>query len=179
MGQARGVVRFKRVLAALDALARDATPVRLERLMGFLRLLMDDVASDPARFAAHIGGNLVVDFRRNYWWATLVIVADDGRVFSDVFARTLPFVSYESIIKFVESEASPLGPAFVLMSDDLVSASVLEEVVLEDEACAAPPALLFDDTAETAVVSRWDTDATIICPPPSELLAHLASLERR
>jgi len=154
MGHAGGEGRFKRVLAALDALARDATPVRLERLMGFLRLLMDDVASDPARFAAHIGGNLVVDFRRNYWWATLVIVADDGRVFSDVSARTLPFVSYESITKFVESESSPLGPAFVLMSDDLVSASVLEEVALDDEAYADPPALLFDDTAETAVASR-------------------------
>jgi hypothetical protein len=170
-------VGLERVAAALHVLAGRRNADRLERIMTFVCLLLEEAARRPALFARVTTGTLVVDLRRSQWTADLVLGADDGRAFTELLACELPFVAFDSILTFVAARCADFGNAFVLLGEDVVSVSVLAEVDLDD----APPqpaahAGLFDDDfeRETTLTPRWDVDATIICTPPTALLELLA-----
>ncbi len=146
--------------------------------MSFLCLLLEEAARSPWLFARVTVGTLVVELRRSRRTAELVLAADDGLMFTELIRCELPFVSFESITRFVAERSADFGNAFVLIVDDVISVSVLAEVDLVD-----PPATvhadLFDDIFEheTTLTPRWDVDATVIRPPPAALLEMLAQLD--
>lgn len=146
--------------------------------MSFICLLLEETAKSPGLFARVTAGTLVVELRRSHWTAELVLAAEDGRAFTELLCCRLPFVSFESITRFVAVRSADFGNAFVLIVDDVVSVSVLAEVDL-GEAPRAVHADLFDDAFddETAVARRWDVDATVVRSPPAALLERLAQLD--
>jgi len=171
-------VGLERVAAALHALAGRRNADGLERIMSFICLLLEEAAQRPALLGRETAGTLVVELRRSRWTAELVLAADDGRAFTEVLGCELPFVSFESITRFVAERSADFGNAFVLIVDDVVSVSVLAKIDLED-APTTVYADLFDDVFEheTTLTPRWDVNATVIRPPPAALLERLSQLE--
>ena len=171
-------VGLERVAAALHALAERTNADRLERIMAFLCLLLEEAAQRPRLLSRVTAGTLVVELRRSRGTAELVLAADDGRAFTELIGCELPFVSFESITRFVAERSADFGRAFVLIVDDVVSVSVLAEVDLED-ASTTVHADLFEDVFEheTTLTPRWDVDATVVRPPAAALLERLTQLE--
>jgi len=174
-------VTFDRIRAAVLALAADSTPLRVQKLMTFFGILIDEAALTPSTFAAWLAGSLVIDFRRRDGSTTFAIVVDDGRTFVDLFSCDLPFISFDAVTHFAERDPATLGGGFVLLSSDLVSVAVLQEIELEDELAEAPRPAEPDAeaTEETLVMSRWDLDATVVRAPSPDLLVELAARSNR
>ena len=162
-------VGLQRVAAALQVLADSTRATRLERLLDFVCLLLGEVAREPGCFARVATGPLVVDLRRCRWTAELVVGSDDGRAFTPLLHCDLPFIAFEAITRHVNERSADFGDAFVLVSDDCVSISVLAETDLEDEP-ELTPSLSWDGWEAS---EGWDADATVVHTPPRALLAQL------
>lgn len=172
-------LRLERVAAALRLLAACTNADRLERIMRFVCLLLEEAARDPGLFARVTRGTLVVELRAAGGNADLVLGADDGRALTELLSCELPFVSFHAVSQFVARRSADFGNAFVLIGDDVVSVSVLAEVDLDEAPTDAPATVqadLFDDVfeRETALTARWDVDATVIYSPDAALLELLA-----
>jgi len=162
--------RLQRVAAALHVLAESTSATRLERLLGFVCLLLEEAARAPRSFARFATGPLVVDLRRTRWTTELVVGSDDGRVFTALLGCALPFIAFESVTRFVNERSADFGDVFVLVGDDCVSISVLAEIDLEEEPDTTPSLSRDGWDAWDA----WDADATVVLAPPKALLARLA-----
>lgn len=176
-----------RLRAALERLATGDGGDDPSVLLGFVQLMMARACASPTGFESWLEGSLVVTIRRRVSCGVSVHVAGDadGRVdeaFEIPFAR-LPF---GRVCGAIDREPAVVGPAFVYVTDDEVSISVITYVDAE------PAAELVDDDGsddDRTVIDLdlarrtqadgptvcldtegYDPDATMIASPPSELL---------
>jgi hypothetical protein len=177
-----------RLRAALEMLATGDGGDDPSVLLGFVQLMMARACSSPTGFESWLEGSLVVSIRRRTSCGVSVHVAGDadGRV-DEAFAIPFARLPFGRLCGAIDREPAVVGPAFVYVTDDEVSISVITYVDGEPE-----PELVDDDgldddrTVIDLHASRrtqadgptvcldteggYDPDATMIASPPSELL---------
>ena len=119
-----------RLRAALERLATGDGGDDPSVLLGFVQLMMARACASPTGFESWLEGSLVVTIRRRVSCGVSVHVAGDadGRVdeaFEIPFAR-LPF---GRVCGAIDREPAVVGPAFVYVTDDEVSISVISSAV--------------------------------------------------
>lgn len=173
-------ITFDRIRSAIRVLAEDAGPHRLQRLMWFVRVLVNEGAARPSTFASWLAGSLVIDFRIHGGATVLAVVSDEDDAFVDAFSCDLTFITFHEVRHLLENEPALAGPAFVLTSDDMLSVCLLREVDVDitEERNSRIESLFDADGDETRVIARWDMESTIISAPPPALLVELAAWTR-
>lgn len=169
-------ITFDRIRSAIRVLAADSGARRLQRLMWFVRVLMNEGAARPSTFARWLTGSLVIDFRWHEGATLLVMVSEQEDAFIDVFSCELTFIAYEEVRQLLEREPAVAGPGFVLTTDDQLSVCLLRQVEVDtgaEERSSRFESLFDADIDDTRVIARWDMEATIISAPSPALLDEL------
>lgn len=158
-----------RLRAALDVLGEDDRPEAPLRLLGLVRVMMDQGLIAPSGFEGWLPGSLVVEIRRRATGLSFHVLGDVGSHQMEVLSLVLPCIPFDEVACAVEAEPSLIGPGFVLVEEDTLSMSVV--TYLEDDALSpSPVASAEPEHDEPTFPGYSDPDATIIAAPPSELL---------